>query len=375
MTEYLTELLMDDRQQRLQHLEDVIELHIDSFLRVGSALLEIREKGLYEDAGCGTFTEYLQERFPAYTRAHHYRLMDATEIHGYLEDNVSSGDMLPKTEGAMRELTRLGTPSQVKKGGADPELWVRAWERACKLAKLQGVYPQDRHVRQACIELKKGAIYDSMPLAEPWDGSWELGKVHLADITDTGIYDHIPKGQVDLIITDPPWGVDPDGGFLFYEALGRFAVHVLKEGGVCVTYLGKTHLPTVVGIMDSWLDYEWLFAVSQPEGTIQMRITQFYDAWRPVGIWRKAGNKFPTLYCPDMIQSTRDKSLHEWQQGVEPVQLLMNKYSAEGMVVCDPFMGSGTTGWVAAHLKRQWVGFDVDPVAVNTAMERIHGRA
>ena len=43
----------------------------------------------------------------------------------------------------------------------------------------------------------------------------------------------------------------------------------------------------------------------------------------------------------------------------------------EGDLVCDPFMGSGTTAVVAERLKRDWVGIDVSKDYIELAKERL----
>lgn len=48
----------------------------------------------------------------------------------------------------------------------------------------------------------------------------------------------------------------------------------------------------------------------------------------------------------------------------------------EGGVVLDPFMGAGTTAVVAARLKRQWLGIELNPAYIDIATKRIeHARA
>lgn len=39
-------------------------------------------------------------------------------------------------------------------------------------------------------------------------------------------------------------------------------------------------------------------------------------------------------------------------------------------VVCDPFMGSGTTAQVATSLQRDYIGFDVNPDYIDLAYEQ-----
>lgn len=50
---------------------------------------------------------------------------------------------------------------------------------------------------------------------------------------------------------------------------------------------------------------------------------------------------------------------------------LVGDYSRQGGTVCDPFMGSGTTGVACVNLGRRFVGIEVDPGYFDIACERI----
>lgn len=76
MSEY-TVLALDERS-RLQELEALIEKGIQTFVDVGNALLEIRDKRLYR-AEYPSFEAYCTQRW-GFQRAHAYRLMGAAQI-------------------------------------------------------------------------------------------------------------------------------------------------------------------------------------------------------------------------------------------------------------------------------------------------------
>jgi len=69
--------------------------------RARSALLEIRDRNLYRDAGFRSFSAYLEARWRI-SRIHGYRLVEAARV----EKMLPVGNV-PKTERQLRELTRL----------------------------------------------------------------------------------------------------------------------------------------------------------------------------------------------------------------------------------------------------------------------------
>ena len=52
-------------------------------------------------------------------------------------------------------------------------------------------------------------------------------------------------------------------------------------------------------------------------------------------------------------------------------EYMIGKFSDEGDVILDPFMGSGTTGVACKNLKRNFIGMELDDDYFNIAKERI----
>jgi hypothetical protein len=230
----------------------------------------------------------------------------------------------------------------------------------------------DKFVEAAVNEIIKHDKSAGLPDAPAWNGEWQLDSIYVADATSAEWLASIPEGRADFIVSDPPWRPDAeDGAYSLYEALGKTALKTLKPGGYCAAYLGKLDLPLLIQIMMSYLDYEWTFAVYQPDNSHDFRKTQFKEAWRPIGIFRKPGPRGETIYTPDAMTCTRDKRFHEWQQGIEPARTLIEKYSAKGHLILDPFVGSGTSLLAANRAGRSWIGFEIDEDTARLANRRI----
>jgi hypothetical protein len=65
-------------ERSLTELEAVIQRGKDTFIEVGLALIEVRDRELYAEAGFSTFQAYIQTRL-GITRQHGYNLMSAAE--------------------------------------------------------------------------------------------------------------------------------------------------------------------------------------------------------------------------------------------------------------------------------------------------------
>jgi site-specific DNA-methyltransferase (adenine-specific) len=70
----------------------------------------------------------------------------------------------------------------------------------------------------------------------------------------------------------------------------------------------------------------------------------------------------------------RGKKAHKSHGAVFPVELaekVISNFTAEGDVVLDPFMGTGTAGVVAKSLGRSFIGIELDEDYLNISKERI----
>jgi site-specific DNA-methyltransferase (adenine-specific) len=83
--------------------------------------------------------------------------------------------------------------------------------------------------------------------------------------------------------------------------------------------------------------------------------------------------KTPVNYAPDWMEFVNDgkRKLHPSQKPDNVMGWLVNLATDEGQTVCDPFMGSGTTGVACARLKRNFIGIERDAAHYKTACDRI----
>jgi site-specific DNA-methyltransferase (adenine-specific) len=69
--------------------------------------------------------------------------------------------------------------------------------------------------------------------------------------------------------------------------------------------------------------------------------------------------------------ATAEKNGHPCPKPVEWMVWAASLASADGETVCDPFMGSGTTGVACMQLGRKFVGIEIEPSYFDIACERI----
>lgn len=73
----------------------------------------------------------------------------------------------------------------------------------------------------------------------------------------------------------------------------------------------------------------------------------------------------------DVMSGGREKSHHDWQQSLEEASYWISHLCPTDGIVCDPFLGGGTTAVAAQRLKRQWIAFEKDESQAAVAAERL----
>jgi site-specific DNA-methyltransferase (adenine-specific) len=229
----------------------------------------------------------------------------------------------------------------------------------------------------------------------------------------------IPDGTVDLVLTDPPYGVTachwdkvPDLPRLFSEFW-----RVLKPTGTALIF-GQEPFSTKlrVGGMEKYkYDLYWLkrhvgmfvHAKNRPLPKIEL-ISVFSKGvmnhvglsttrmtYNPQGARRgklqKLGHRHVHTYSttpgndpkkvyltyenfPDNVLHFKEATFGKLHPNEKPVKLLtwlIKSYSNEGETVLDPFMGSGSTGDACRRTGRKFIGCEMDDEFFKIAEKRI----
>jgi site-specific DNA-methyltransferase (adenine-specific) len=183
------EKLMDS--QELDELEAVIERGRQTFVEVGRALTDIRDRRGYRLSGFTSFEEYLQQRW-GWTRQRGYQLIQAAEIASDLarDDGMYTRVDIP-TEGHARALLTLAPSerrSNVEQLGDLRQYSTRELHQAVRTVK-------------AAIGVRPIAARNE-PRAAPMFSALDQD-----DRIEQGLAEHLPwaDGEIDLGVTSPPY--------------------------------------------------------------------------------------------------------------------------------------------------------------------------
>jgi site-specific DNA-methyltransferase (adenine-specific) len=204
---------------------------------------------------------------------------------------------------------------------------------------------------------------------------------------------NIPDNSVDLIVTDPPYGINftkgyksgsteliqGDDGFtvmFFLDDILREYKRILKPNSALYIF-------TRFDVMPYW----WI------------KCKNYFDAKNCI-TWAKGGgftgdlkgnygnNSEMIIYLTNGKHELRGKregnvwgfskvklEFHETQKPVDIIENIIQHSSDEEMTVFDPFMGSGTTGVACKNLNRNFIGIELNEDYYLTAKKRIENHS
>ncbi len=228
----------------------------------------------------------------------------------------------------------------------------------------------------------------------------KLNTIYNAD-TILDLKTYVSPESIDLIITDPPYGINfkkkkanynrndehvldgyQDIPSAVYEEFSNIwiqdAYDVLKPNGAMYVFSGWNNLSHVLNALNNakfttvnHLIWKYAFGVY----TSRKYVTSHYHCLYVVKNPKKYTFNNIDHYQEDVILINR-----EYKRGQKkiPTQLppkliekLMLNSSNEGDIILDQFLGSGTTAYVAKQYKRNYIGMEIVEEYCDFARERV----
>ncbi|MEI6352838.1 MAG: site-specific DNA-methyltransferase [Candidatus Nomurabacteria bacterium] len=178
----------------------------------------------------------------------------------------------------------------------------------------------------------------------------------------------IPDGKVDLIFTDPPYGLNKAGIKndenleVFYKILPE-CYRVLKDDAFFITFFSTKFLPDV--FKNNPFTYYWNFVLYCPNGRVSSSIgfTKYMSC-----IVFKKGNAKIVKKGKDIFVDTPGRMIepdegfidHPTPKPKTFIKDILQMFSKENDIVLDPFIGSGSLAVACKQTKRRYVGFEID---------------
>lgn len=272
--------------------------------------------------------------------------------------------------GSRREPVKDRTPTLAsvgisKKESASAQLMARIAREAPE--KFEAVKTGKVSVSKALREVKRKERESELDQAQAElsaEAKEDLRKV--CDIRHCSMEDLFESGvNPDAVITDLPYPKK------FLPLYGELAKRCAKAKVPLVAVMcGQSYLPEIMNLMTPHLKYLWTMAYLVPGGQSATQWeTNVNIGWKPVLLFGELSSRIGDVVSSDV--NDNDKRFHDWGQSESGIARLVERLTKPGQLVCDPFLGGGTTAVVCRRLARRFVGCDIDAEVVDKAWLRV----
>lgn len=196
-------------------------------------------------------------------------------------------------------------------------------------------------------------------------------------------------GKVDAVVTDPPYGVGVKYGAEYDDKRAdywdwlRERINIARSTASLVVF---THR---VSALREITDWDWVGVWSKP-GAFGSRLGNscVLPHWEPIFLYGIHATGVNSKYASDVITCNpepakagikgvgRDKwdgefYSHPCPKPVSLYQQFLSTYAQNARLICDPFMGSGTTGVASVSMGRSFIGIEIEPKHFDASCRRI----
>jgi DNA modification methylase len=202
--------------------------------------------------------------------------------------------------------------------------------------------------------------------------------------------------SVDLILTDPPWGINIEDSHTFgrmtpqvtgfddsehatFNLLDKFiaeAWRVLKFDTHMYVFYGVEFYAPLRLLLEKHGFVVWPMPIiwDKGSGSYPSQQTSFVHSYEPI-LWCSKGKRLLNGSPRDIFPIKRvpsDKKIHPTEKPTELLRDLIKLSSMPGNLVLDPFCGSGSTIRAAKETGRQGLGIELDEVHYLKAVELLN---
>jgi len=171
--------------------------------------------------------------------------------------------------------------------------------------------------------------------------------------------------KVDLVLTDPPYGVNKAEWDSAFDISALELCHT-QVIGLMPGVWNITHCPSRI----AGLNYKWTIIAHLINGMARSSIG--FGNYIPCLVYTNDKTVYDkTTDCMDVIVGTpADKPDHPSPKPEKAMAWFVSRLSGTGQLILDPFLGSGTTCYCAKKLNRYSIGIEIEEKYCEIAAKR-----
>ena len=197
---------------------------------------------------------------------------------------------------------------------------------------------------------------------------------------------NIPDGSVDLVLTDPPYGmafksnhrkekynkIKNDESLEWLEKYVDECFRILKDNTAVYCFCSWHNVDVFKHAIEKKFKIKNIL-IWEKNNTSMGDLKASYAPKYEMIIFAHKGRKLLNGFrYADIIKANRTgNKFHPTEKPVDILELFIKNSSDENAVVFDGFMGSGSTGVACVNTGRRFIGIELDEGYFNIAKERI----
>ncbi len=221
------------------------------------------------------------------------------------------------------------------------------------------------------------------------------------------IMKNIPRGKVDMILCDLPYGTTQCKWDIVipFEPLWEQYKRIIKDNGAIVLFGSQPFTSALIMSNLKMFKYCWTWDKITAKGHLVAKhrpmqqtedivvfgknkvnyypimidrpkneIQRTYEASRTEimgGISKKKVKVYDKWYPKTLLRFKTERGLHPTQKPVALLEYLIKTYTTEGEIILDNCMGSGSAGVAAINTNRKFIGIELEQNYFDIAKNRI----
>ena len=213
-----------------------------------------------------------------------------------------------------------------------------------------------------------------------------LTKINLLQGDCFELLQYIPDESVDMVLTDPPYGMNfqsdhrktkyekikGDSNLDWLDDFVNDIYRVSKPNTAHYVFCSFHHVDKFKQAIEKKFKVKNILTWVKNNTSMGDLKGDFAPKTEFIIFFHKGRKLINGKRDPNVLEFKRTRNeFHPTQKPVDMTEYLIGKFSDEGDLILDPFMGSGTTGVACLNTNRRFIGMELDETYFNIAKERI----
>jgi len=189
--------------------------------------------------------------------------------------------------------------------------------------------------------------------------------------------------SVDIVFTSPPYNRKRNDKYEFYndqivdyfgflKEVVEQSIRVSKGNvyfNIMKNYYNKSDVFKLIGEFSDKIYDIFIWEKTNPLPSSGKAITNAYEFILVFGDSLKSNKTYTKNHLKTSV--AKMKKQHKAMMHPDVVKFFLENFTSQGDIVYDPFMGCGTTAFVACKMKRQYIGSEIMKEYCDISYERI----